>query len=116
MIRSFQRSGALVALILAGCHNGTTLVGQCTSDSDCSTNFHCGLSGTFKGYCLCSNDQACPQDAGPSFCNPAGQCQTKVGCATDSDCQGGSFCDLKLGLCVAPPACGSDLDCAIGNI
>ncbi len=106
----------LVLALLSGCRGGTTLVGQCTSDSDCAAGFHCGLSGPFQGDCLCSTDAVCPQDGGPAFCNPAGRCQSKVGCASNQDCAGGSFCDLGLSLCVLAPACGSDLDCSLGYI
>ena len=106
----------LFMVVLFACKGGTQLVSECTSDDQCSTNFHCGISGLYKGKCLCSNDQACPQDAGPSFCNPAGQCQTKVGCLSNADCGGQSVCDTKLGLCVPPGSCGADPDCTLGSV
>jgi hypothetical protein len=98
------------------CRSGTVLVQQCTSNSQCSTNFRCALGGPFQGTCLCSNDAACPQDAGPATCNPDGICQVKVGCVSNSDCDGQSYCDTNLGECVGGSACSSDVDCPIGQI
>ena len=96
---------------------GSQLKVSCQTDSDCGPHFRCGVGGQFHGSCLCADDQACaPNDAGPTFCDPLGLCQGKVGCSTDFDCASGQFCDVSVGLCLASPACGTDLDCPFGTV
>jgi hypothetical protein len=102
--------------VLAGCRGGTQIISTCTNDSQCPTNFHCAMSGPYTGNCVCSNDNACPQDAGQSFCNSQGLCQTRVGCRSNLDCAPNQFCDSTVGLCTFAPGCGSDRDCPIGTI
>ena len=106
----------LALAAVAGCKGSPTVVATCTSDTECGPNFHCATSGTYQGTCLCSNDNACPQDAGQAFCNTQGLCQTRIGCHSNLDCPENQFCDALTGLCTLAPACGSDVDCPIGTI
>lgn len=118
-LRSPLLAGCALALLAftATCKN-TSLKVACQSDSDCGTNFRCAGSGQFGGDCVCANNLACPStDAGPMFCNPQGLCQSQVGCFSNADCNvAGLYCDTQAGLCVTGPACGSDIDCPIGQV
>ncbi len=112
------RFGLLLATLgLAACKNGPVIVGSCQDDSECPANFHCATSGLLLGECLCSNDSACPQDAGtPVVCNPSGFCQVKIGCVTNADCNNQGYCDTVVQECVTGSGCSTDLDCPIGQI
>ena len=110
--------GLAGALLLSSACKNTTLTVACSSDSECGANFRCSTSGQFVGACVCANDLACPSsDAGLMFCNPQGLCQSQVGCFSNADCAAsGLYCDTQVGLCVTGPACGSDVDCPIGQV
>jgi len=113
-----KRTATLILAVasVAACKNGTEIISTCTDDSQCPQNFHCATSGPYIGSCRCSNDNACPQDAGVSFCNSQGLCQTRIGCHSNLDCPVNEFCDSTSGLCTQAPGCGSDRDCPIGTI
>jgi hypothetical protein len=115
------RFGFLLAIVasvgMAACKNGVEIVLVCDNDAECQPNFHCATSGLRQGECLCSNNDACPQDAGtPEVCNPSGSCQIKVGCVTNADCNNVGYCDTVVQECVTGSGCNTDLDCPIGQI
>ncbi len=116
--RAFLLAAASGALLLLSTCKNTSLKVACQSDSDCGANFRCANSGQFGGDCVCANNQACPPgDAGPMFCNPQGLCQSQVGCFSNLDCTAsGLYCDTGVGLCVTWPACGTDIDCPLGQV
>ena len=110
-------SFAILVLALAGaCKNGTQIIQNCANDSECPSNTKCALNGPYQGKCVCANDNACPQDAGQTFCNAIGLCQTHIGCRDNLDCPSDQFCDSTTDLCTVSPGCGSDRDCPIGTI
>lgn len=66
-------------------------------------------------------DEACSEG---EFCNGAGVCQVRSGCASNADCTdaANSFCDLSTGKCLTGPAevasaaCGLASHCPFGTV
>jgi hypothetical protein len=102
-------------LLFVACQRSNGLKQACVSDLDCGPHRRCGVAGQFTGQCLCADDLACPNDAGPEFCNPLGLCQAKVGCFSNADCGGTDICNTRSALCVPMGSCGSDIDCPFGQ-
>ncbi len=103
---------ALVAL--GGCRNAPS--SSCSDDGDCPVpGTRCE---TTTGACICITSEACPEGA---FCNGAGICQERAGCARTSECGAGTYCDVSTGVClVGPPAlgqpCGLASHCPYGSV
>lgn len=101
---------ALVALALAACSNGGSVIaGRCTSDAECPVGALCKPDGT----CGCKSDEAC-QDG--QFCNAQSVCQARAGCRANSDCAAAELCDLGTGACLPRTACGAATHCDPGSV
>lgn len=86
----------------------------CQQDKDCGTPEAAFRCETQTGECFCRTDDAC---AARQYCNPAGFCQDRSGCTTDTDCTAANqFCDTSTNTCLDMGRCTSDLHCALGQV
>lgn len=118
-MKTLAKHGWLAAiLVLSACSGNTVPVGICTNDSECTIpGTRCDLS---QMQCVCATDEACDSE---SFCNSAGVCQKRTGCAITADCGAGTFCDIASGLCLQDPGepglgspCGLSSQCPYGTV
>ncbi len=114
-----MRKALALWVALAALHcNGSGTSERCDGDGDCAiAGTRCDLS---QNRCVCVTDDACAADA---FCNAAGVCQRRAGCAVTSDCSDGFFCDIASGACLpgasepgVGSACGLPSHCPFGTL
>ena len=103
----------LVLVPLGACSgNKVVQVVGCQQDSECGDVAH-NYCDAKTGICHCRDDQACAKG---EFCNPAGYCQAKVTCYTNTDCPSGELCDAHSNVCIAQGRCTADDQCPLGKL
>jgi hypothetical protein len=109
-----RRFGLGLVLLLAGCTEGSGVLGKCAEDGECPIGAACRISpATGAGVCVCTSDMAC---ADGEICNSQGVCQRRNACRSNADCEASKFCDFATGICIDRISCGSDVHCLPGSV